>query len=275
MANQTTIKKVILFAGTGLHTGKKCSLKVIPAPAGTGIVFARGKNKLKTSFKNASGGSFALTLIKGNFKVITAEHLLAALYVLGIDNVICVMNSEEVPFLDGSSIGFIKKIKKTGIKILKKKKKEYVLKKTTAVFDGDRMIVASPGKKLYADYFVKYGHPLIGAQRKAVIINEKNFIRELAKARTFGWDKQVKEQRKKGLIKGASLKNAVLYGKTKIINKEGLRYKDEVVRHKLLDFTGALALLPGRIKANFFLYKSGHALDIKLMKKLGGLYGKR
>ena len=155
------------------------------------------------------------------------------------------------------------------------KRKELAIKKTIACFDKDRMIVASPGKELYIDYFVDYCHPLIGAQRKQIIITEKSFIKEISRARTFGWEAQTKEQKRKGLIKGASLKNAVLFGKNRVMNKEGLRFKDEVVRHKILDFLGALALLPFRIKGNFSVFKSGHTLDLKLIKKLGGLNGKR
>lgn len=268
MAYQTTIKNKIVFCGIGLHTGKKAKIELLPAKEDSGIIFVKGKKKLKANLKNVFDAKFAITLKSNGFKVKTAEHLLAALFGLGVDNVICKISSKELPALDGSSLGFSSVIAKGKIIKLKKKRKEIQLKEKYFVCERDRYLIAKPYKGLKISYFVKFDHPKIGEQFKEIVLNRDSFLKEIAKARTFGWEKQVKEQKRLGLIKGANLSNAVFFRNKKIVNKEGLRFKDEVVRHKILDLTGVLALLPGRLNAHIIAFKSGHALDLKLLKKI-------
>lgn len=270
MVYQTTIKKEIYLTGVGLHTGKKTSLTLLPAEADTGVVFVRNKKSLKADYRNIFSSDFAISLKKGNIKVKTIEHLLAAFYGLEIDNCFCRLDSDEIPFLDGSSFGFVHILNKTGIKKLRKSRKQIFLKENIVVSDNDRFIIAEPFKGLKISYYVKYEHPLIGEMFKKLKLTKDYFIKEISKARTFGWKEQLEKQKKAGLIKGGSLSSGILFGKNKVVNKEGLRYKDEVIRHKILDLTGALALLPGRLNAHIIAFKSGHNLDTKLVEKIGG-----
>ena len=198
----------------------------------------------------------------------TVEHLLAALFAMGVENVECHLDSAEVPIMDGSSYPFALAIKRSGLKTLKAVSRDLKINDAIAVEDGDRVIMALPAKVLKIRCRVSYPHPLIGRQKREFLVTPKRFLKEIAKARTFGWKEQVLIQKNKDLIKGASVNNAVYFGKKKVLNKEGLRYKDEVVRHKILDILGALALLSGRLKAHIIANKSGHALDLELTRRI-------
>jgi UDP-3-O-[3-hydroxymyristoyl] N-acetylglucosamine deacetylase len=275
MPFQTTIKKEVNLTGTGLHNGLKSSLSLRPAEPGTGILFLTAKGKVKASYKNIADGNFALTLVSGKAKVITAEHLLAALYGAGVDNVICELSgSAEVPILDGSAWEFSKAIKKAGLVTFSKKRKEIRIKEDVLSFDmkAGRFLKVEKANKLEIRYYASYDNPAIGEQYRAFTLSKGSFLKEIGRARTFGWAEQVKEQRRQGFIKGGSVKNAILFSAKGVVNKEGLRYKDEIIRHKIMDLLGALALLPSSIKGRFTAFKSGHNLDIKMIKTLGGLY---
>ena len=268
MRRQTTLKKEINFSGKGLHTGKAANLTVKPALPGTGIVFfARGR-KITASAGNTAAGAFSITIRSGAAKVMTAEHLLAALFAMGVDNAACYLDACEVPALDGSSYPFAAAIKKAGLRKLKTAGKAFRIRDKITVKDGDRSISALPPKGLKISCRVSYPHPLIGEQKREFTVTPERFLKEIAKARTFGWSEQVKLQKKKGLIMGAGVHNAVYFKGNRILNKEGLRFKDEVVRHKVLDIIGALALLPGRPEAHIIADKSGHALDLELIRRL-------
>ena len=275
MPFQTTIKKEIKFTGIGLHNGLKSLVSLRPAEPGTGILFLTAKGKVKASYKNVSDGNFALTLVSGKAKVVTAEHLLAALYCAGVDNVVCELSgSNEVPILDGSALEFSKEIKKAGLVTSSKKRKEVRIKEDALSFDiqTGRFLKAEKANKTEIRYYASYDNPAIGEQYREFTLSKEKFMKEIAGARTFGWAEQVKEQRRQGLIKGGSVKNAILFGAKGVVNKEGLRYKDEIIRHKIMDLLGALALLPFTLKGRFTAFKSGHNLDIEMIKKLGGIY---
>ena len=277
MTFQATLKKKLEFSGIGLHGGLKTDLVLLPAEAGTGILFLTGNGTVEATYKNAVDGTYALTLAKGGAKVVTCEHLLAALYGAGIDNAVCeLFGSDEVPILDGSSLLFSKAFAKTGIKYFKKKKRTVKIDRNILVKDtgsgSSRFLKAEKADRLLIKYYASYEHPAIGALYREYVLKPGSYKKEITAARTFGWTEQVAEQKKLGLIKGGSLKNALLFSKNGIENKEGLRYKDEIIRHKILDLLGALALLPFEIKGCFMAFKSGHSLDIKMIKKIGGDY---
>lgn len=275
MPFQTTIKKECNFAGIGLHNGLKTALKLRPAEDGTGILFVTQKGEVKASYKNAVDGTYALTLASGKAKVITCEHLLAALYGAGVDNVICELTgSEEVPILDGSAFEYAKEIQKSGIRNISKKRKRVEIKEDifVAELEAGRFLKAEKSSDLEIRYYVSYANPAIGAKYRKFALQQGRFIKEIAKARTFGWIEQIKEQKILGLIKGGSTANSLLFGVEGVENKGGLRYKDEIVRHKIMDLLGALALLPFRIKGRFTAFKGGHNLDIKMIKAIGGKY---
>ncbi len=277
MTFQTTLKKKITFTGIGLHTGIKTTLDLLPAEAGTGILFLTGDGPVRAVYNNAVDGTFALTLEHKKARVQTCEHLLAALHGAGVDNAVCeLFGSNEVPILDGSSLLFSKALKKTGIIKHKKKKRLVEINKVFLITDTingtSRFLRAEPARALKIKYYVSYEHPAIGTLYREYSQKPGVFQKEIAAARTFGWDKQVKEQKKLGLIKGGSTKTGLLFGVKGIENREGLRYKDEIVRHKILDLLGALALLPFNVRGSFTAFKSGHSLDIRMIKELGGYY---
>ncbi|OGF46987.1 MAG: UDP-3-O-[3-hydroxymyristoyl] N-acetylglucosamine deacetylase [Candidatus Firestonebacteria bacterium RIFOXYC2_FULL_39_67] len=275
MSFQTTIKKECIFTGIGLHNGVKTVLRLMPAEAGTGILFSTKNGEVKGLYKNAVEGSYALTLVSGKARVITCEHLLAALYGAGVDNVICELTgSEEVPIMDGSASEFSKAIKKAGLKIFSKARKKIIIKKDllTAEIKAGRFLKAEKAKKLEIRYYASFDNPAIGSKYREFNLKPGKFIKEISNARTFGWTEQVKIQKKLGLIKGAGALNALMFNDKGVVNKGGLRYKDEIVRHKILDLLGALALLPFSIKGRFIAFKSGHSIDIKMIKKIGGIY---
>jgi UDP-3-O-[3-hydroxymyristoyl] N-acetylglucosamine deacetylase len=272
---QTTIREEVKFESVGLHTGNKVKLVLKPAKEDTGIVFLKDNLIVKADYNNVFNDKFEISLKSKDLEVKTVEHLLSAFYGLGINNVICEICGEEVPFYDGSCLKFVSALNRIGIKKLRKKMRIFDLKKELVVNKDDRYIIALPHKSLKISYFVHYENPLIGSQFKEIYLTKDVFVKEISKARTFGWISQVREQRKMGLIKGGNLSNAILFGKNKILNKQGLRYKDEVIRHKILDLIGALALLPFRINAHIIAIKSGHSLDIEFIKKIGGVVCQR
>ena len=275
MRFETTLKREIVFSGVGLHQGIKTVLTLMPSEAGAGILFKTKNGLVAANYKNAVVGVYALTIKKGGVTVSTFEHLLAALYGAGVDNVICQLEgSNEVPLLDGSSRAFSQGIARAGVKRLKKKKRIVALECDflAADIEAGRFLKAVPAPDLEIRYFASYEHPFLGAKYRAYKQKPGAFVRELSGARTFSWTEQVKAQKKLGLIKGGNLTNALLFTKNGIANREGLRYKDEIIRHKLVDFIGALALLPFDIKGCFMAYKSGHKLDVELVKQIGSFY---
>ena len=266
MAKQTTLRRETRLSGVGLHTGKKVELVLKPAKPGNGIVLSLGGNKIRAGLKKAGGGLFSLHA----GPVITIEHLLAAIYALELDNVELELSAKEVPIMDGSALPFVSAIEQAGLTRQGRTRKELFLKEVFVACREGRLIAASPAKKLSLLCAVDFSHPLIGRQVIELEINPRSFKRQLAPARTFGWEEQAKLQRRSGLIKGAGLHNAVLFGKRSVKNPEGLRFRNEPVRHKALDILGALALLSGRLNARITAYRSGHSLDLELIQKIGG-----
>jgi len=266
VARQTTLKKETRLSGVGLHCGKPVELVMKPGKTGSGVVFSLGGKKIRAGLKKAGGGLFSVHA----GPVITIEHLLAAVYALELDNVEFELSAKEIPILDGSALPFVLAIEKAGLKVQSGSRKEINLKDIFVAGRDGRLIAASPAKSLSLLCAIDFPHPLIGRQVIELEVTPRNFRRQLAPARTFGWEEQVKEQRRAGLIKGASLRNAVYFGKKTVKNPEGLRFKNEPVRHKALDILGALALLPGRLNARITAYRSGHSLDLELIQKIGG-----
>lgn len=274
---QTTLKKELEFTGIGLHTGLKTTVELRPAKAGTGILFLTEKGPVRATYKNAVDGTYALTLADRGAKVQTCEHLLAALYGAGVNNAVCeLFGSSEIPLLDGSSLLFSRALAKAGVTEYKEKRRQLIFNEdflvTELVSGTTRFLKAEPADTLKIKYYVSYDHPAIGALYREYTQKPGAFIKEISAARTFGWAEQIKAQKKLGLIKGGSLKNALLFGKKGVENKGGLRFKDEVVRHKILDLIAAVALLPFEVKGCFTAFKSGHNIDIKMIKKIGGYY---
>jgi UDP-3-O-[3-hydroxymyristoyl] N-acetylglucosamine deacetylase len=270
MRFQRTLKQETSFEGIGLHTGRYAKVRLKPAPRDTGIIFARRDKDiaLKASIGSVSDTAFSTTLGYDGVKIRTVEHILAALSGLGIDNLIVDVNGPEIPILDGSSIELISLILNSGI--AKQGKKRPFLRITNPVFfaDGQAEIAAFPYDGRRITYRIHFNHHLLGEQNLSLEISEENFVKEIAPARTFGFLKDVEYLKANGFAKGGSLENAIILGSDGILNASGLRFKDEFVRHKILDLIGDFSLIGFPIYGHIIANKSGHTANLKFLKKL-------
>jgi len=270
MFRQKTIRKEISCSGIGLHSGKEVSLRFKPAAANTGIIFRRKDLKnfvVRPLVKFLSKTSYATSIRRGNASIETVEHLLATLYVLGIDDLIVELNSPEVPIMDGSAAPFIYLLHEAGIRSLNNYRRVIRIKKPIKIEYEDKSIAFFPSPNFRVTYTIEFDHPLISRQKISLPIRPKTFAEEIAPARTFGFLKQVEKIRKNGYAKGGSLDNAIIIGESTILNKS-LRFENEFVRHKALDAIGDLAFLQHQVVGHLVAVKGGHSLHIELVKKI-------
>ena len=269
---QKTIRKAIQFKGIGLHAGKSSEVTLKPALADTGIVFIRTDISKKISIPALNhfvvDTTLSTTLGKNGVTIATVEHLMSALWGLGIDNAEIEVNGPEIPILDGSSFEFVRKIQKTGVIELDRLKKMLVITEPVSISDGDRSCSLLRSRSSKISCMIEFNHPLIQKQKFLMKLTPKNFIEYIAEARTFGFLKDVERLRAQGLIAGGSLENAVVLDEKRVLNKEGLRYKDEFVRHKVLDAIGDLALMGVWVTGHWVSHKAGHDLHYKLIQKV-------
>ncbi|MBT3903078.1 MAG: UDP-3-O-acyl-N-acetylglucosamine deacetylase [Pelagibacteraceae bacterium] len=272
-SNQQTIKNEILLAGIGLHSGKQVELQLKPAEIDNGIKFIR-TDKIKDNVINAVWSNVTETVLsttisnKGGLKISTIEHLMSALSGLHIDNLNIYINAPEVPIMDGSSRPFVDVIEDTGIKVQSKKRKILNVKKVIEVKNNDSSVKIIPNKQFSIDFEIDFPSQLVSKQSCQLQLINGNYKSDIAAARTFGFEKDVEHLRSNGLALGGSLDNAVVVGERKILNKDGLRYNDEFVRHKILDSIGDLYLAGSPIIGYFYGNKSGHYLNNQLLRKL-------
>jgi len=275
---QGTIKKEITIEGIGLHTGRKNIVRILPAAPDTGIVFtpmrsgeglATDENAVCANITNVIATNNALTIGNDNFKVKTIEHFLAAFFALGVTNLIVMVDGEEMPILDGSSREIVEMIDSVGIKVQSAVCTPIYLPYPVWVEINGSYLIALPSSNFKITYTIDFTSKskAIGTQTAQYVLDPKIFREEIAPARTFGFYEDIEELYKLNLAQGGSTENALIYTKDELINDE-LRYDDECVRHKILDLIGDLAVLGKRINAHFIAYKSGHTLDIELVKKI-------
>jgi UDP-3-O-[3-hydroxymyristoyl] N-acetylglucosamine deacetylase len=269
---QRTVRDEVSCTGIGLHSGHKVSLAIKPAPADHGISFSRrdlpGHPSIKAVSENVVDTTLCTSIGYNGFKVSTIEHLMAAFFGLGIDNARVELDGPEVPIMDGSSAPFIFLLKSTGIKEQKNPKRFVVIKKPFQINEGNKSVSVRPSKELKITYTIDFQHPLLKNQEYGLRFSGKDFVQEISRARTFGFLKDIETLRENGLAMGGSLDNAIVIDDFRIINEDGLRYKDEFVRHKILDFIGDLAILGSPIIGHFVVQKSGHFLNQHMLKKL-------
>ena len=265
---QRSIKKEVKIKGVGLHTGENTEIKLIPAKENTGIVFIKDGEKLPAKVEYAKKFDFSTSLEKNGKVINTIEHLLAALYFTGIDNLYIEIKGNEIPILDGSSHLFIEYIKNAGIQSLKEEKIYAVLNKEVYVKDGDKYIFGKPSNEIIFTYHAVYKNKVIGERKFSYIPTKRESFNSVSKARTYCFIEEVEYLKELGLAKGGSLYNAVVFDGDKVLNPEGLRYKDEPVRHKLLDLIGDLYLLGFPLWANVYSYKGGHKLNAEFVRKI-------
>jgi len=267
---QATIKNPVQISGIGLHTGCQVSLELNPAPADTGIVFRRVDLQgfeIEALRERVSRVVLATTLMKKGVMLSTVEHVLSALYGLGLDNLYIDISSLEVPILDGSALPFVKMVQKAGVQTQEKDRTFLKVQRSFRLQEGSKFISIEPSSTFRISYEIDFAHPAIGHQILDLEMTSKAYAKEIAFARTFGFRSEVEELRRKGLIRGGSFENAVVLSKTEIMNGP-LRSPDEFVRHKMLDLIGDISLcgfpLIGHIKA----HKAGHALHTDLATAL-------
>jgi UDP-3-O-[3-hydroxymyristoyl] N-acetylglucosamine deacetylase len=270
MPYQTTIQHPVEIEGVGLHTAVPGRLRLVPAPVDTGIVFRRvdlDGFMVEAHVRNVARVSYATSLMKQSVLISTIEHLLAALYCSGIDNVYVELDALELPILDGSSKPFIDLLAQAGTRRLRRLRRYIRVVKPLEFEDGDRRIGIYPASEFRVHCFVDYDHPLIGPQDIELVVDRETFSRELAPARTFGFVKDFAALQEMGLIRGGSLANALVLDDTSVMNGP-LRFPDEFGRHKALDLIGDLALVGRPLQARIVAHKAGHALHTQLVTRL-------
>ena len=270
MTYQTTIKKPVATTGIGLHTAVKSHLRLVPAPANTGLVFRRvdlDNFEIEAHVRNVARVSYATSLMKKGVLLSTTEHLLAALYSCGVDNVYIEIDALELPILDGSSQPFIQMLEQAGIRRLRKRRRYLKVVKPLELSDGGRHIGIYPADDFQVHCFVEYAHPAVKAQEVEMCVGRESFSRMLAPARTFGFVQDFEGLRRMGLIRGGSLENAIVLNDGGVMNGP-LRFPDEFGRHKALDLIGDLALVGRPLLARVEAHKAGHALHTELVTRL-------
>ncbi len=272
MLNQRTITRKFSVTGIGIHSGKKVTLTLHPAEADFGIQFKRA-DIVNAPILRANAGTVGATennttIGSGANAIHTVERLLSAFYGFGIDNVYCEIDGPEVPIMDGSGASFVFLLKENGITSLNKSKKFLIVLEKVRVEVDDKWAEIEPCTKLIIDSTIVFAHPTIKSQNKVFEFSCENYINEIGRARTFGLLKDVDALKRKGLIKGGSLDNAIVLDDYRVVNPEGLRFADEFVRHKILDTIGDISLLGYEIAGKITTYKSGHNLHNLLCRKL-------
>jgi len=268
---QRTVKNEVVIEGIGLHSGKATRVRILPAVADTGIHFVRadkGREKipLKPDRVVCTQNNTGIG-INGN-TILTVEHLLSSFYGLGIDNATIEVYGEEIPILDGSARGFVEEILKVGVERLDAPKKFLLVKRPVRVQEDDKYAAIDPSPDFRVDFVISYEHPMLRYQRREFRFDGEDFEKEISPARTFGFINEVEVLRNNGLAKGGSLQNVVVLSDKGVVNPEGLRFRDEPVRHKILDSLGDLMILGAYLIGTYRGYKSGHKLNHQLLLEL-------
>jgi len=277
MTLQTTVAREASVSGIGLHTGARSSITFKPAPAGTGIVFIRtdlpGQPHVPALVQNVVDVVRGTTLGWADVRIFTVEHMLTALYGLGVDNVFVALNNIEPPVGDGSAKIFTEALLQAGLRTLDAPRHVFTLTEPLEYTDQKTVIRAEPCEELSLECSVFYDHPLIKHQNFKTTVTPETFMRDISPARTFCFDFEVETLKRSGLAKGGSLENAVVIGMDKFYSKEkNLRFPEEFARHKMLDLLGDLFLLGGRLKARITADRCGHGHNIKFVKQLAGAW---
>lgn len=273
--HQTTIARPVRWRGVGLHSGLPVAVEVLPAAVDTGLVFvvpgegAEAEVTIPARADAVQSTTRATTLAAGTCRVATVEHLLAALFALGIHNARIEVRGGEIPVLDGSAALFVTRLRRAGLRALSGTRRELEVTRELEIADGDRRIRIGPGEGLRIDYSIDFAHPSVGRQRHLLAALDPDvFEAELAPARTFGFADEVEALRAKGLARGGDYSNTLVLGDAGLLTPGGLRFPDEFVRHKLVDLLGDLALVGAGIHAQIVVEKGGHGLHHALVRAL-------
>jgi UDP-3-O-[3-hydroxymyristoyl] N-acetylglucosamine deacetylase len=274
MLGQRTLKNSIRATGIGLHTGKKVLMTLRPAAPDSGIVFRRtdlpGSADIPAHAENVGETTLGTTLVRGDAKVSTVEHLLSALAGLGIDNAVVEVSAPEVPIMDGSAGPFVFLLQSAGLEEQRVPKRFVRIKRRVRVEDGDKWAEFVPFDGFKVNFEIEFNHPVFKrrSQRASMDFSTTSFLKEVSRARTFGFMRDLEMLRARNLALGGNLENAIVLDDFRILNEDGLRYEDEFVKHKILDAIGDLYLLGHSLIGEFSGHKSGHALNNRLLRAL-------
>lgn len=274
MIKQRTLKNVIRATGIGLHTGEKVYMTLRPAAVDSGIIFRRvdldPPVEIRSSCENVGDTRLSTALAKGDVRIATVEHLLSAMAGLGIDNAYVDVSAPEVPIMDGSAGPFVFLLQSAGIEEQSAPKRFIRIKKTVTVRDGDKWARFEPFDGFKVGFSIDFDHPIFTRRTSTAEIDfsTTSFVKEVSRARTFGFMRDIEMLRERNLALGGSMDNAIVLDDYRVLNEDGLRYEDEFVKHKILDAIGDLYLLGHSLIGAFFGYKSGHELNNRLLRAL-------
>ncbi|MBM4234164.1 MAG: UDP-3-O-acyl-N-acetylglucosamine deacetylase [Gammaproteobacteria bacterium] len=274
MVGQRTLKNVIRASGVGLHSGKHALVTIRPAAPDTGIVFRRTDLAVAVDLParadNVGETTLGTSLVKDDVRVSTIEHLLSAFAGLGIDNALVEVSGPEVPIMDGSAGPFVFLLQSAGIEQQRTPKRFVRIRKSVRVEDGDKWAQFDPFDGFKVNFEIEFNHPIFKrrAQRASMDFSTTSFLKEISRARTFGFIRDLETMRARNLALGGNLDNAIVLDDSKVLNEGGLRYEDEFVKHKILDAIGDLYLLGHSLIGEFSAFKSGHGLNNRLLRTL-------
>ena len=268
---ETTIQRMVEAKGVGLHSGVPVSIRILPAPAGTGIVFTRtdlDRFEIPASWQYVQRVSYATSLMRQGVLISTTEHLLSVFYSMGIDNASIEIDNLEVPILDGSGAPFVSLIREAGRKVLRKRRRYLRIRKPVQVEGAGKCIRIEPADHFGLTCHVYFPHPQVGHQSLRMRVTPDTYARDIAPARTFGFEQELETMRDMGLIRGATLDSAVCFAPDGVSNPGGLRFADEPCRHKALDLIGDLALIGRPLLGHVIAERAGHAMHVALVAKI-------
>lgn len=271
MRFETTVQRAAEASGIGLHSGVPVSIRILPAPVSTGIVFLRtdlDHFAIPASWRNVARVSYATSLMRQGVLISTTEHLLSVFYSMGIDNAFVEIDNLEVPILDGSGKPFVDLIESAGIRHYRRKRRYLRIRRPVSVEDHGKRITIIPDETFRLTCEIRFEHPMVGRQSVEMEVTPERYAAVIAPARTFGFEYELGQMRNMGLIRGASLDNAVCFNRSGVLNPGGLRFEDECCRHKALDLIGDLALIGKPLLGHVIAERAGHAMHTALVARI-------
>ena len=271
MRFETTVQRPVEAKGFGLHSGVPVTIRIVPAPPSTGIVFLRtdlDNFPIPASWRHVARVSYATSLMRQGVLISTTEHLLSVLYSMGVDNAFIEIDNLEVPILDGSGEPFVELVLEAGLKSYRRRKRYMRIRRPVSVEAGGKRITILPADRFLLTCDVFYDHPMIGRQSLDLAVTPETYSREIAPARTFGFERELDQMRDMGLIRGATLDSAVCFDNSGVLNPGGLRFSDECCRHKALDLIGDLALIGKPLLGHVIAERAGHAMHAALVTRI-------
>jgi len=268
---ETTVRRSVEASGIGLHHGVPVHIRILPAPAATGIVFIRtdlDNFPIPASWRHVAKVSYATSLMRQGVLISTTEHLLSVFYSMGIDNAYVEIDNLEVPILDGSGQPFVELLAQAGIRHHRRKRRYLRIRRTISIEDKGKRITILPAESFQLTCEIDFPHPLVGRQALELEVTPERYSAEIAPARTFGFEYELEQMRSMGLIRGASLENAICFTRDDVLNPGGLRAADECCRHKALDLIGDLALLGHPLLGHVIAERAGHAMHTALVARI-------